>query len=182
MRQYLPYAIVGALVVGLFFLLSSGTNTKVTPDKEGNYNLKMNKVYLLGGAFALLVFIGINILLLSKMTFDHFTEDHVIFIVDLFIIPAAIYAMMSYYRHKLTFNSDEFTIYKTNGHSYTLNWEDLQDVTYNAFSAKIFVTTKKHGKIGINQYLIGFKSFIEMLDSRTDIQNVTLLKTKLRMD
>ncbi|SFT51100.1 hypothetical protein SAMN05216474_0981 [Lishizhenia tianjinensis] len=182
MRPYLPYVVLGALVVGLFFLLSSGTNAKVNPDKEGNYTLKMNKVYLFGGLIALITFVGINIMLFQTMTFNSINEEHIIFLVDLLILPLAIYAVMSYYRHKITFNSDELTVFKTNGQSYTMDWSDLEDVTYNAFSAKIFVSTKKHGKIGINQYLIGFKSFIEMLDSRTEIQNVSLLKSRLRMD
>lgn len=182
MRQFLLYAVLGAFIVGLFFIMSSGTNAKVNPDKEGNYHLKMNKVYLLGGGFALIIFVAVNILLLSRMQFDKFSEEHVIFLVDLFVIPVAIYSILSYYRHKLSFNSDEFTVYKTNGTSYTFSWNEVEDISYNAFNSSIIINSKKFGRVRVNQYLVGFKSFIEMLDSRTEIGNVALLKTRLRMD
>lgn len=182
MRQYIPYAVLAAIIIAIFFVLSSGTNAKVKPDKNGDFKLRMNKIYLIVGWMALILLTGVNFILIQRMNFTSFQEDHVIFIADLLVLPVAILSIISYRRHNVVFNSDELTINTRNGNSYTFPWEDITDVEYNAFNSNIKIKTRNSGTLKVNQYLIGFKSFIEMLDSRTELINLELLKTRLRMD
>ncbi len=158
-----------ALAVGLAIgYLNRGTKSQVVSD-NGQYFLRMNKFY---GAISILsIFLGLLIAIMIIVT----DEPLIVAIITLFIfLGLGIPLFLLYKNHYLKFNNELIEVKNYLGSLKSIQWIDVQDVSFNHFSSLLTISDKQGNKIKIHQHIVGFATFIKTMEDKTNWTAVQL--------
>ncbi len=164
-------SILISLITGIVFWYSeTKSNKKLKKEITGRYSLKANLVYKVVGIICIII----GVILVNVMILNWNEEIKVIapIVASMFLISGTLITMF-YNNFRVEF--DELRIIITNwiGQKKTFYWNEIIKINFVS-SIKCLKIKSKTKQTLINQDAIGFISFIEMMELKTDYSRENL--------
>lgn len=158
-------SILISLITGILLWYSEvKSNERQRKEITGSFLLKANLAYKIVG----ILFILIGMILVNVMILNWNEEIKVIapLVACFFLIPG-IMTTMFYYNYRVEFNESRIIVTNWKGKKKIFNWNELIKVSFIS-SIKCLYLKSNSKKTLINQDSVGFISFIEMMELKTD--------------
>jgi glucan phosphoethanolaminetransferase (alkaline phosphatase superfamily) len=172
--------IVSILVPLLLYFLNKASKQNVAALNDGSYELRMNTAYLIIGAAGVIVSLLFLLLpvLADEYSIGIFTVSGIMFLLFMgFSVPCFLW----YKNHHLSFNEAGFISRSAYGKSQQIKWHEINQVRFSAFMGVLYVTNKQGDTVKAHQHLVGFSSFIKMLQIQKDKYHFASESLPLRM-
>jgi hypothetical protein len=154
--------IVSILVPLLLYFLNKASKQHVAALDSGEYELRMNRAYLVISIAGALV--GILFLLMPILADEYSVELFAVAgIMALLFLGFTIPCFMWYRNHFITYNEDGLTSKNAYGKEQKICWSDISRVSFNSFMGVISIVDKQGNITKAHQHLVGFSSLVEML-------------------
>ena len=87
----------------------------------------------------------------------------------LFLFGGLALIILAYYKnHQVIFDEESILVKTWRGKGGTINWNNIAQVKYRALSGYIVIKDKNETTLKIHHQLVGLRSFIEMLEEKTN--------------
>ena len=157
--------IISILTPLLLYFLNRASKQNAVALADGGYELRMNVMYLVIGVIG--IGVGLFSLFIPLLADEYSVE---IFIATSFIfmlfMGLAIPCFLWYKNHRLSFNDVAITSKDAYGKIQRINWSDVNQVRFNSFTGVVDVLGKQGSIAKAHQHLVGFSSFIKVLQAQ----------------
>lgn len=162
-ERFLLYGIISIVSTIFLATLKDGHTQEIETNVEGNFELRMSKLYQFLGIGSILLFGGFSI---YGVLFGDKT-DAVAAIIT-FIVLGGLGALMTifYRNHKVWFNQQIITIQNWRGRKTSIEWGDIVKMHFNHLGGYLKIETKDK-VLKIHQHLIGLKEFTDLMEKKT---------------
>lgn len=154
--------IVPIVVSLLLYFLNKASKQNVAALDSGSYSLRMNIAYLIIGILGATA--GIIFLLLPILANKYSVE---IFIVSgakfLLFMGFSIPCFLWYKNHHLSFNEARLLSKNAYGKSQRISWSEINLVRFRSFMEVLEIVDKQGNVVKAHQHLVGFSSFVKMV-------------------
>lgn len=158
------YALIGVAVSFVMLYINKAASKPVAENAEGQRVLEVNKLYLVIGWLGIAM--GVGSLLLMVFMWEPGIE--VPAIISTLLFGGSGYMMLLYYRnHKVVFDEERVTVIGWTGKRFSVKWAEINDIKFNSLSGYI----KLYGlgeKANIHFQIMGIKSFLDMMEAKTN--------------
>jgi hypothetical protein len=159
--------IVSILVSLLLYFLNKASKQNVATVGNGSYELRMNTAYLITGAAGAIV--GFLFLLLPILADKYSVGIFMVAgIMSLGFIGFSIPCFLWYKNHHVSFDEAGLTAKNAYGKSQQMKWDEINQVRFSPFMGVLYVVDKNGNTAKAHQHLVGFASFIKMLQIQKD--------------
>lgn len=159
--------IVSILISLLLYFLNKASKQNAAASDDGRYELRMNKAYLIIGAAGAIV--GLLFLLLPILADEYSVGIFVVAgIMSLGFIGFSIPCFLWYKNHHVSFDEAGLTSKNAYCKSQQMKWDEINQVRFSPFMGVLYVVDKKGNTAKAHQHLVGFASFIKMLQIQKD--------------
>lgn len=171
MEDLLFYFTISIIVGATLLILNKQTNIALPEIVNGHVFLRLHKFYFyMGfGVFLIGVFIAIMICFTS---FEYFLAAGIFIIFSVLGLPLA----LLYKKHWVKLDAESLEISNLVQKSRTFKWEEINAVNYHIVAGALKITDIHAQKAYVHMHVVGFKTFMEMLKERTQLD---LSKIKL---
>lgn len=173
--NYFFYAIVGFAVVATLSYLNKATVKHVESNENGEFLLRINKLYAIVGyaALAMGLIVITGIILTEKLDFAMYI---IVLLLFLIFIGLGSLCVLNYRNDYLRFDNSKIQVRSPFGKTKEMYWNDIKSAKFNRLSGWIILKDKDGRKIKVHQHMVGLSTFISYLESNTDC---TVKKLKL---
>lgn len=156
-----------SLVVGLALAyLKKGASQSGGQTVNGLVVLKMNKLYGIIGIISIIFGFGFS--LLPVLSNEYNSVMFLIVLIMLLIFwGAGIPCWLYYKNHKLEFDGEKIIVKNVLGKEKTIQWSEINQITFSHFSSYLTIIDSKGEKIKIHQHIVGLSSFAKMIETKT---------------
>lgn len=159
--------IVSILVSLLLYFLNKASKQNVAALGNGGYELRMNIMYLIIGAAGAIV--GLLCMLLPILAGEYSVGIFVVAgIMSRCFIGFSIPCFLWYKNHHVSFDEAGLTSKNAYGKSQQIKWDEINQIRFNSFRGVLYVVDKKGNTAKAHQHLVGFASFVKMLQTQKD--------------
>ncbi len=143
--------------------LNRGASQEIEQSKNGEIELRMNKLYQILGY----VCIGFASIFVMAALYYQEKEMYVIGIVMLILFGGlGISCLMYYQNHKLTFDDEKITVQNWRKKIEEIKWGEINEIKFNPFSGYLNIRGLNK-KMTIHQHLVGLKAFAKKMEEKT---------------
>ena len=146
--------------------LTKASKKKTSIDENGEFHLKMNKLYGLIGILGTLL--GLFFLIYIPLTVK--VGDNEIWLLTFFmlliLLVPGIFLLMYYKNHRVIFGDNSIVVTDVFGKEKKIKWSDITDIKFNILSGMFVISTKSE-KIKVHLHLIGISNFTEYIERKT---------------
>lgn len=164
--------LIGSILISLttaivFWYSETKSNERKKKEISGRYLLKANIIYKIAG----ILFIVIGLILINVMILNWNEEIKIIAPITacLFLIPG-IFTSMFYYNYSVEFNESRIIATNWKGTKKVFKWNELTQIKF-INSIKCLYLKSNSKKLLINQDVVGFINFKEMIASKTNYRS-----------
>lgn len=160
------YGLIAISVTLTLSYLSKATSKEVVSNEEGQYLLRMHKLYYIVGIIAL-VFGAIFVV--SPLIVDHpdLTLYIIIFLMLLLFGGLGLLSVLYFRRHYVLFDDTKVEVSSPFGGTKSLLWNEIAKANFNPSSGLLTLTSKTGDKAKVHYHLVGFPRFVEQLENKT---------------
>ncbi|MEZ4888933.1 MAG: hypothetical protein R3E32_29675 [Chitinophagales bacterium] len=157
-------AATGVIIHLIMSYISTYVNTDVSKNSKGQYVLRANKFYKNAGLIVLCLAIFIIFMMLYTEGKDKIT---LAIVFGGLMLSLPIYCLVYYYNHRVIF--DDKRIQKTGftGKTTETTWAEIISISFSPFSSSLKIHLERRRVIKISNQLVGFISFVEMMEKKT---------------
>ncbi len=162
-EQFIFYGLIGFAVSFTLNYMNEGASRKIEKNKNGETELRMNKLYQILGYTCIVM---TSIFLVAALYYQD-RELYLIGGIILLIFGGLGVSLLMYYRnHRLIFNDQRIIVYNWRGKPKQLNWNEIEQIKFNLISGYLKVTSNAT-KLIIHQHLVGLKVFLKKMEEKT---------------
>ncbi|HEU4470180.1 MAG TPA: hypothetical protein VFR58_03780 [Flavisolibacter sp.] len=160
------YSLVAVSVALTLSYLSKATNKDVKENEQGQYLLRMHKLYFIVGIIAL-VFAGVFIA--SPLFVDNPDIGLYITIFCMLLLfgGLGILSVLYFKKHYVLFDETTLKVGSPFGGVKSINWNEITKAKFSPVSGLLTLTGKAGERVKIHYHLIGFTNFVGQLEKKT---------------
>ena len=144
--------------------LNKVAKTKLQPDKTGETTLRMNKLYIIMGVIAFIMWLTFVIFLFTSISSDWKTFVSSFLIISIVTLGPGIPCSLWYLNHKVTFDNETIQVNNVYGKKNQILLKDIVSISMNHFSGMLKVNTQ-NDSVSIHQHLVGVSTLTEKIKS-----------------
>lgn len=160
------YGLVALSITLTLSYLSKATSKDVVSNEQGQYTLRMHKLYYIVGIIAL-VFAAAFII--SPLIVDD--PDLVLYITIFCMLllfgGLGLLSVLYFRRHYVLFGDTNVEVGSPFGKRKSLFWNEITKAKFNPSSGLLTLTSNTGDKVRVHYHLIGFPKFVEQLENKT---------------
>jgi hypothetical protein len=160
------YGLVALSVTLTLSYLSKATSKDVVGNEQGQYILRMHKLYYIVGVIAL-VFAAVFIISPLIVDDPDFGLYITIFCMLLLFGGLGLLSVLYFRRHYVLFDDTNVEVSSPFGKRKCLLWNEVTKAKFNPSSGLLTLTSKTGDKVSVHYHLIGFPKFVEQLENKT---------------
>jgi hypothetical protein len=162
-EKIILYGLVSIIVTLALRYARKGSEKNIVPTKNGQFYLRMNKLYGIMGIIGF--FFGLFITVMIIITNSGLPFAIITLLIFLGTgLPCFIY----YKNHCLKFNDKLIEVKNFFGREKRISWIEIQNISFNHFSGLLTILDNKGNKIKIHQHIVGLSSFLKMMKEKTN--------------
>ena len=160
------YGLVALSVFLTLRYLSKATSKEVVNNEQGQYFLRMHKLYYIVGVIALVL--G-AVFILSPIIIDDpdLTLYIIVFLLLLLFGGLGLISVQYFRRHYVLFDDTKLEVSSPFGDIKSLLWNEIADAKFNASSGLLTLISKTGKKVKVHYHLVGFPKLVEQLENKT---------------
>lgn len=165
-EKIILYTIIGIAVSIAFAFLTKATAKSIAPNKNGLYNLSMNKLYGIMGFVGLII--GLLFLIFLPLTAEQNDSGILTIIILMLLIfwGTGIPCLLYYRNHNVTFDDKSIKTTNVFGKLKEIQWSDVLEIKFQALTGLLVLKTNNE-TIKVHQHLVGLSKFIEHIEDKT---------------
>lgn len=165
--NYFLYAIVGVTVTAALSYLNKATGKHIDSNENGEFLLRMNKLYNIVGyiGFVTGLIVTIGPLLTDKPDFVTYL---LVFLTFFILVGLGLLAVLFYRNHYLRFDNSKIEVRTPFAKTRTMEWAEIKKASFNPGSGFLTLIDEHGRKIKVHQHIVGLGRFVSYLESKTD--------------
>lgn len=158
---------MGFTVAATLSYLNKATGKHVDSNENGEFLLRMNKLYNIVGYVGLGtgVIVTVGPFLTDKPDFAMYV---MIFLMFLIFIGLGLLSVLFYRNHYLRFDNSKIEVRSPFAKTRTIKWDEMKSASFNPGSGFLTLKDKNGQKIKVHQHIVGLGRFVSYLESKTD--------------
>jgi len=160
------YGLVALAVTLTLSYLAKATSKEVVSNEQGQYLLRMHKLYYIVGIIALAfaaVFI-ISPLIVDDPDLGLYIT---IFCMLLLFGGLGLLCVLYFRRHFVLFDDTNVEVSSPFGKKKNLLWNEISRAKFNPSTGLLTLTSNTGDKVKVHYHLVGFPKFVEQFESKT---------------
>lgn len=160
------YSLVALSVTLTLSYLSKATSRDIVSNEQGQYLIRMHKLYYIVGIIALVFSV---VFIVSPLIVDDpdLSLYIIIFCMLLLFGGLGILSVLYFRRHYVLFDSTKVEVSSPFGGTKNLFWSEITKAKFNPSSGLLTLTNKNGDKAKVHYHLVGFPRFVEQLEKKT---------------
>ncbi|MFM7007213.1 MAG: hypothetical protein ACKOWX_08160 [Flavobacteriales bacterium] len=164
MEDLLFYFIISIIVGATLLMLNKQTNIALPEIVNGHVFLRLHKFYFFMGFSVFLIGVLIAIMICFT-SFEYFLAAGILMIFSVLGLPLALLNK----KHWVKLDAEVLKVSNLVQKPIAFKWEEISSVKYNIFAGALKVTDIYGQKAYVHLHVVGFKTFMEMLKERTQL-------------
>ena len=160
------YGLVALSVTLTLSYLSKATSKDLVSDEQGQYLLRMHKLYYIAGIVALVV--G-AVFIVSPLIVDNpdLPLYIIVFLMLLLFGGLGLLSVLYFKRHYVLYDDKKVEVSNPFGVIKSLLWNEIAKAKFNPSSGLLTLTSNTGEKVKVHYHLVGFPRFVEQLENKT---------------
>jgi hypothetical protein len=165
--NYFFYAIIGFTVTAALGYLNKAMGKHIDSNINGEFFLRMNKLYNIVGYIGLLIGLIVTIgpVLTDQLDFVMYL---LIFFAFFILIGLGLLAVLFYRNHYIRFDNSKIEVRSPFAKTRIMKWDEIKKASFNPGSGFLILKDQHGQKIKIHQHIVGLGRFVSYLESKTD--------------
>lgn len=160
------YGLVAISVTLSLRYLAKATSKDIVSNEEGQFLLRMHKLYYIIGIIALVFAV---VFIVSPLIVDH--PDLELYIIIFFMLllfgGLGLLSVLYFKRHYVLYDDAKLQVCSPFGSTKSLFWNEIAKAKFNPSSGLLTLTSKTGDKVKVHYHLIGFPKFVEQFENKT---------------
>jgi len=164
--NYFFYGSIAAVTSVAYYFLNKAASRPVSSTPHGVYTIRMAKFYGIIGYIC--IALAIIPLIIAPFTTDNDIGTYISMLVIFILFGFLGVLSVFYYRnHRVTFNHQYVLIRDVFNREKRAEWSEFEKAKFNPSSGSITFKAKDGRKCRIHQHLIGFSTFVRVMEAQT---------------
>jgi hypothetical protein len=160
------YGLVALSVTLTLTYLRKATSKNVVGNEQGQYLLRMHKLYYIVGIIALIfgAVFTVSALILADLDLALYI---IIFSMLLLFGGLGLLCVLYFRRHYVLFDGMKVEVGSPFGQTKSLFWSEIAKAKFNPFSGLLILTSNREEKVKVHYHLVGFSKLVEQVENKT---------------